>query len=223
MEYIAIAVAAFFIAILIGITGVKAQTEKQKGVSPEITLTEAKNVKRADIQQRLQKLADSKPPAVNKTGAMCYSTAAPPQKVQYICPKCGEKTLYTLAKENEEGSDWRLNNFIEYELDFCRREAKAIKGISLSLDESQFCKKCTPDLKSPKLAVVVNYEGEKKPHRVEGITRSDLQLIAEFLSGSDVHTDEYDCETPLKKHVKRLSELLGVDIKLEKSTEEKTE
>lgn len=219
MEYIAIAVAAFFIAILIGITGIKAQTEKQNTESHEITVVSKKSAKREDIKQRLQKLADSKAPVLNKMGAMCYEMAGPPETVQYICPKCGEKTHYTLGKDGEEGSDWHVNNFIEYELEPCRRAIKAIKGLDIRLDELQFCRKCSPDVKSPKLAIVITYEGEKEPHRVEGISRNDIQLIAEFLSGSNKHTDEYDCETPLKNHAKRLSELLGVEVKIDREKE----
>ena len=223
MEYILIAVAAFFIAIFIGITGVKGQIIKEKPKTPEITVTEAKSVKRADIQQSLQKLAASKPPEVNKMGAMCYEMSGPPETAQYVCPKCGEKTLYKLGKDEDARKNYAVNNFIEYELDSCRRAAKSIKGINLTLDESQFCKKCSPDVKSPKLAIVINYEGEKEPHRVEGITCNDLQLIAEFLSGADVHVSDNDAETPLKNYTKRLSELLGVEVKIEKEKEEKIE
>jgi hypothetical protein len=91
-----------------------------------------------------------------------------------------------------------------------RRLAGTVSGLELSLDETEFCKKCAPDAETPKLTLVVRYPGEKEPHRTRGVSVNDLKLIREFLAGKKKHTYSNDAEEPLKKHVDRIGELLGL-------------
>jgi len=212
MGYIAIAIAVFFLAILLGFSsGCKKNSnreyEKQKMVMSE----KAGFIHRSDIHNVLIALSKTEPPKNLRVGAQCYSTEGPSSVVQYVCPKCGEKTLYKLS---EVADTLCINSFIERELESCRRIVKAIKNLNIILDESQYCRKCSPNVKSPKLALIVKYSDEEALHRCEEITIDDLRLLNEFLSGEYKHVSDYDAETPLKNHVKRLSELLGVEIEL---------
>ena len=66
-------------------------TEQQK--TPILT--------RLELENRLKKLAESEPPKELFMGAMCYDMAAPPARVEYVCPDCGEKTFYVQDYENK--------------------------------------------------------------------------------------------------------------------------
>lgn len=223
MVYIAIAVAAFLMAVFIEFSGVRAQiTVPEKPKVSDVTTAETKTLKRADIKQRLEALAKSKAPEIKQMSAMCYDTAGPPRTANYICPKCGEKTLYKLE---DGGKDTNICQKI-FSIEGARHLAKSVKNLSIELDESQFCRNCSPDVKSPQLNLIVKYEGDKE-HRVNNISDEDMKLIYEFSLGLDIHT-MMNSETmttdqsPIKNHIKRLSELLGVEVEIpEKTTNEK--
>ena len=79
---------------------------------------------------------------------------------------------------------------------------------SLSLDESQFCRKCSPGTKDPKLVLKIQYD-DGKTRNVAGISPEDLQLLTELFSGELVHDTGMMGEKPLKDYGERLRELLG--------------
>jgi hypothetical protein len=157
------------------------------------------------LQARLKKLAGSPTPANLNMGAKCYEIAAPPDRVDYVCPKCGQRTLYT----REQG----LQDAVRLEIPEARRLVKEIRGIEVKLDESQFCRTCSPSVSEPQLILLVGVPGQKDPHRVEGVAANDLKLLKEFLQGSDRHKGDNDRETPLKDHIDRIEELLGIGPK----------
>jgi hypothetical protein len=80
----------------------------------------------------------------------------------------------------------------------------------VSLDESEFCRKCSPAVTSPGLILVVRFREEAVSHRFQGVTPDDLVLIREFAVGSDRHCSSNDAETPMKAHMDRLAKLLGI-------------
>jgi len=155
---------------------------------------------REEIARRLKTLAASEPPKNLSMGAMCYAPRVyEPKKAEYVCPKCGSKTAYPGHME-----------FIINDIPTCRRYVKEIRQIALQLDESQFCRKCSPSVKSPSLVLVVSYPGEKKSYRFSGVNGNDLLLIQEFLEGKAAHRGERDSETPLKSNMERIQQLLGI-------------
>lgn len=160
------------------------------------------SLSRDALKKYLRQLANSQPPTKLAIGAMCYEVAAMPNRSEYVCPECGEKTLYTSGPEN-----WIIQNLSNY-----RRRAKLITKLSVELDESQFCKKCSPEVTKPHIALIIRYPNESKEHRISHITENDLKLISEFLAGKKKHILDNDAEEPLKKHVKRLEVLLGVKL-----------
>lgn len=155
------------------------------------------------IKEKLELLASTPAPEELSMGAMCYKVAAPPNRTEYICPLCGERTVYT---EN-------LARFIERELPVCRTLADSIRGIDLVLDEKTFCKKCSPEAEKPELCIHTKYAGESVENTVCDINSNDMQLLYEFMKGKWTHKDDYDNETPLKDYTERLSQLLGVSEK----------
>lgn len=101
----------------------------------------------------------------------------------------------------------------------CRRVINEIKCLNIELDEAEFCKSCSPKVESPKLNIVVRFRTEDNSHRVRGIDRIDLQLIAEFLEGSNKHIlsmEEANIvkvkEQPLKNYIDRIKVLLNVSL-----------
>jgi len=152
----------------------------------------------------LRELARSDAPKDLAPGAMCYAPTVPKLyvKTEYVCPKCGEKTLHAAP-----GAVRLLDEL----LPACRRRIQQLTQLPAQLDESQFCRKCSPDVKTPALYLVLQFADEAAPRRVKDVDADDLVLLAEFFAGKKKHGDAIGAETtPLKNHVRRLAELLGV-------------
>ncbi|GEM_PF-599325 len=172
--------------------------------SPSPTLL-THSLSKEEIVQRLKKLSQSPPPKDLKMGAKCYDMAGPPARIDYVCPRCGEKTLYTNDSKDRRASTF----FLQYELSECRRMAKDIQAISIELDEHEYCRKCSPGTKEPLLILKVRYPGKEGVTVTRGITKDDLKLIREFIAGSDRHEGEQGREAALKQYLPRLQQLLG--------------
>ena len=156
-----------------------------------------KGLNRQQIQQMLQRVATAKPPAP-KMGAMCYDMAAPPNRAEYVCPVCGEKTLYTQQQARR----------VSWELETCRRLMKEIASSAVTLDESSWCKKCQPDAKEPALALRLRFD-DGTTRTVEKVNPEQLRLLRDFLGGKLLVKGETDMETPLKDKLGELEKLLG--------------
>lgn len=168
---------------------------------------------REEIAKRLRMLAQSPAPTELSFGAMCYKTSMPPDRAEYVCPTCGERTLYALAEAAKEGDrpvQDRILRIIQKDLDSCRRLVKHLLPWKARLDESSLCASCTPVAKKPALALTLTFS-DGTTHRVESVSSADLKLLKEFAEGSRKHYGERDSETALKDHVDRLAFLLGVN------------
>jgi hypothetical protein len=179
--------------------------EKTPAPAAGITTNAIKGLSRAEIQQKLRKLAETPPPTKLKHGAACYDMAVPPKRAEYVCPKCGEKTLYTN----------QMAQVADRDLDRARWNFKSLQQAvneNIALDESQFCRKCSPEVKDPKLVLKIAF-ADGKPQSVVGVTPDDLLLLTEFFSGKLAHDAGMAGEKPLKDYSKRLRELLGVEAK----------
>lgn len=158
--------------------------------------------KRSAIKEKLEALANSPAPTELNPGAMCYAAMQERDSLEYICPKCGERTLYT------EGLGW----FVRRDLPLCRSLADSISAINIQLDESQYCKKCSPDIKTPQLCMTYKLADDENETHKCGISQYDLQIMKEFMQGKIKHKDSQDGETPLKDFLPRLQELFGITI-----------
>ena len=167
------------------------------------------------IEEKLNNLANTPPPTDLSFGAMCYSIAISSiDKFSYICPICSEKTIYNKNKI-DENDWWNVKNVLEYGLASCRREIEKVNGINIKLDESQFCGHCSPKIEKPELCLLVNIGGESDTTEVCDINYMDIRKIQEFLNGSLTHKTSNDGETPLVNDIDRISDLLGLEYKLQ--------
>jgi hypothetical protein len=190
------------------------------GEPPPAVSTEAvKSLDRGEIRGMLKKLADTPPPKQGKVSfAMCYSTVPPPTRADYICPKCGERTVYDAGEKTSplERAEHGTVEVVNWGIKVCRRDVEQLRkvvGGAISLDESQFCRKCSPKASSPKLLLRIAYK-DGKSRDIENITHDDLRILHDFFAGRLLTKDDRDFESPLKDRLPRLQELLGV--KLEK-------
>jgi hypothetical protein len=151
--------------------------------------------------------------------AMCYDTTFPPDRVEYVCPSCGEKTLYA-RREPEEESSIQIEDIMRsldkqraqayYRLEDigeCRRAIKKIQGIKAELDESQFCRQCRPNVADPVLLLKVHYGNVCKI--TPDVRHRDLILLIDFMEGK---LQTSGGEAALADHLPRLEELLGVKM-----------
>lgn len=205
MWYIILAIIIAGSALFVGLFGC-ANPSKSSGSINDTNQTPLDTIKglfsKQQIKEKLEMLANTPAPELLKSGAMCYKVAAPPNRTEYVCPLCGERTLHT---DNNA-------RFIERELPVCRTLTDSIGGIDLILDEKLFCKKCSPDSKEPSLCIHTKFAGDTTANTICDIDSNDMQLLYEFMKGKLTHSDDYDNETPLKNYTERLSELLGVKI-----------
>jgi predicted RNA-binding Zn-ribbon protein involved in translation (DUF1610 family) len=106
-------------------------------------------------------------------GAMCYEPVAMPQVAEYVCPVCGEKTVY-------EGSEARL---VEFELPEARRimgEMAAVTDLEMELDESRFCQACDEEgVETPEMVLRVQWDDGREVSNVVSVT--DLRMLRGFL------------------------------------------
>ncbi len=172
-----------------------------KPINPPDSITG--NYSKEEVQKKLKKLASSPAPVVLKPGAMCYSVAMPPATAEYVCPHCGEKTVYTESYVYT----------VQYDIASCRTLVKNMPGLKVELDESAFCRKCSPNVENPSLNIKVYYSGETTPYIAKGVSSNDLQLMYEFLNGEKKHEGGASGESPLKNFTERLEYLLGIDLK----------
>jgi ribosomal protein L37AE/L43A len=164
---------------------------------------------KSQIELKLKNLAETPPPKELAFGAMCYSPALIEEtSYEYICPECGEKTIY---KNVFTESNYYVE---ENDIASARRAVKAIKGLNIKLDESQFCSHCrSTEVERPTLCLLVNIAGESDTTKVCGVTYHDLILLNDFLNEKPTYFDDYDYEHALVDEQYRIEEMLGIKAK----------
>ncbi len=134
-------------------------------------------------------------------GAMCYSPVALPDRVEYVCPVCGERTFFS----QYEGS------FVQWELPAMRRMVSEMEDngfFDLSLEET-FCSHCAAGDSTGEVRLLVIYaEGDtvRTP-----VCLNDLQMINGLVRGELSYTQSNDAQSPLKSSLDRLRTILGVE------------
>lgn len=175
-------------------------TDGGTNVATMVTARQVKGLNRAQLKSLLQRIATTPEPQP-VMGAMCYKPAMPPKVAEYICPACGEKTVFT---EKEA-------RFIHWELTRCRNLLQEIRPSSadaLALDETACCRKCRPATSTPSLTLVVHFD-DGTTRRITPISAEQLRLLRDFLAGRLAVKGATDGEVPLKAHLPELENLLG--------------
>lgn len=191
----------FGIACLLGVS-CSDNTPMRSDTKTQITRQNIRSLSREQIQEKLRILESSQLPPEPQIGAMCYAVAGHPSRAEYVCPKCGEKTLYS----NNSAK------FIARQLEACRREFKMLQGmpeLSLTLDESSFCAHCKPEFRPHQLVLTVNY-ADGSSRTSTPISLDDLRILRSFMNGDALYETSSNGPRPLKNEIPRLRELLGV-------------
>lgn len=186
------------------LSGCKKPAEISETLAPAITVKKVKSLSKVKLLEMLANIESQDAP-LPKMGAMCYEVAAPPQRVEYVCPICSEKTLYT--DDN--------TYVISMDLQTCRREIEQIKKISeleITLDESTYCRKCSPDVKKPALVLNIKY-ADGTTHTKKDVSSHHLRVLRDFLKGNLSYETFNDGTYPLKNEAPRLRRLLGLENK----------
>lgn len=202
MWYIAGACFLLVVSAAAGFTrSLRASEIKSAAEGAAISSTSIKALSRNQINDLISRLEKEESPEP-VMGAMCYAPMMVPSVAEYICPTCGEKTLYSDSN----------TAFIEWTLDDCRRRAESINAITdfeILLDESLFCDFCSPEPgHEPYLVLrVVTETGEEVANAVQAV---DLMRLESFLSGNLYFTTSNDGQMPLLEGAGRIRLLLGL-------------
>ncbi len=134
-------------------------------------------------------------------GAMCYSTVAPPDRVEYICPVCGERTFYGQSEAAR----------IQWELPAMRRMVEEWSGngfFEASIEET-YCSNCNPADSTGETRLVLVYSEGDTVRTAVGMT--DLQMITGLLNGELSYETNNESIAPLKGNTERLRAILGIE------------
>lgn len=166
---------------------------------------EAAEVSRDDLAKKLQALEKAPAPTKLAPGAMCYKPAGMAPRIDFVCPKCGEKTLYVRGTGSEAMA--AMHNAATY-----RRQIKEIQGLGLpcTLDETAFCQKCGKEAQEKAFVLEIAWPG-RPAHRAILENSDDLLLVLAFLQGKDRYDAGPSGEKALKESLPRIYKLLGIE------------
>jgi len=189
------------VIVLLGLGGLacRSSASAAPGGDPGRASGEIAALPESAIDSLLARLETEKAPEPTM-GAMCYSPVAMSDSNEYVCPVCGERTVY--------GYD--LGWFLQYDLPGCREDAGAIDASDLldaELDESDFCGHCSPGVEDPALRLAIRYGDGTEI--VNEVSRRDLMMLRGFLSGELYFVADREATEPLQPHLERIRQLLG--------------
>ena len=168
-----------------------------------------RTLKRAELVERLKKLAESETPKDLSSGAMCYVPVSLfERKEEKLCPEC--KRAMKVGEKDEI-----LN---AYNVPLKRIQDQ---GVDAKLILPDHCPKCGFGLQEGKILLEIKYPDQPKPVRVEPERpsriilgkASELEMMALFLQGKDRYLAGPGAEAALKDKVERLEELFGIKEK----------
>lgn len=197
------------LAVLLGGVLLAMQAVRAQGGpgEPGITVERMVQASNAEIERMLGEV-EARPAPEQKMGAMCYEMVMPSPVTEYVCPACGEKTLYPVAKD-----PWQtpLNHLEDLRRVQAEAQVEAAKrGAAVELDEKAYCRNCGPAVVDVPAAVLVVRTPDGRQARTEVFTADDLRLLRDFFAGKDVKVGPQDDETPLKRSLPRLRNLMGL-------------
>ena len=137
-----------------------------------------KPLTKEQLEARLRKLAEAPPPKPEQPAAMCYKMARPPDTADYVCPRDGSRTHY---------SDDISTAGQVLEVEALRDEAERLPGVAARIDDSEFCRKCTPKPPDQPTAILIVTLPDGTEHRKRGVGLGDMQILREFLAGKTAH------------------------------------
>jgi len=118
----------------------------------------------------------------------------------YVCPVCGERTarVYAGYTGNAEGRG------APPDIGECRRLFADIPTkAGMKLDESAYCRKCSPRVRTPSPALLVT-TARGQTRRVRHVTADDLRQLADYFAAPEA------TRQTLRKESARLRKPLGL-------------
>lgn len=176
--------------------------------APAITRRAFRSMSRADVEKKLQNIATQKAP-IPLMVATCYKVAVAPNRAEYVCPVCGEKTLYT-----DNTAQFINRNLEKARIEFAN--LKKVTDLQIELDESSLCKKCHPETLDRTLVLKITY-ADGSAHEYPKVLPDDLIMLRFFFCDCLTYLDSRNHEESIKPKLPRLRELLGMkDEKVKK-------
>jgi predicted RNA-binding Zn-ribbon protein involved in translation (DUF1610 family) len=201
MQNLAIALVALLtLSALLGAVGLKAGSFLRRSPCDRLTSARLKSMSHSEVEKLLARVQSSDQPDPVE-GAMCYAVMPYSQTAEYVCPACGEKTVY--------GSDlsWLVSRSIP-SARRCIEQIGARTDLEVTLDETAFCSSCSDGGASPSLLLRVVYEEGDTVY--SDVTDFDLQLLAGLFSDQLCYTTSNDGRMPLQPYLERMREMLGL-------------
>ena len=157
---------------------------------------ETQTLRRAELVERLQQLAESKPPE-RLVRAMCYEMVYVERK-ELPCPAC-ERTMI-LGEKDEI--------LREHHVPLKRIQDQKVNA---KLIVPEHCAECGFGLKEEKFQLEIKYADQREAVRIELEDAFELELMALFLEGQDRVDKGQRGEEALKDDVQRLRQLFGIE------------
>lgn len=202
MWYIAVLAIVLTAGAFAGASRLKSSSQFQKDLFPVGTgIRSLESLSMEQINTLLARLEQEEPPEP-VFGAMCYGPVAIPDSAEYICPDCGEKTIY----------NGNMSSFFQWELETARRLAEYIDAstdFSVQLDETLYCDYCSPE-QGEDPSMLLRVMDESGVETVNRVTVTDLRMLDSFLQGRLYWVTDNDGQQPLKDHAERMALLLGM-------------
>jgi hypothetical protein len=165
------------------------------------------------LEQRLKELSETEYSGKISYGAMCYSPYLGVSNTKdYKCPVCGYKT------KQDDHIIWIIKDI--------RTIVAQIKnaGYDVTLDEQEFCNKCSNKQESshflwddevtgnkyPELKFKIRYTPDSKYHVAKSNIVSDYKCVLEFFKGNDFYLGYHDMTEPIHYNIKVLQKMLGI-------------
>ena len=164
------------------------------------------------IEKLLAELAKKPAPEELKFGAMCYSPRIFSERIEYICPDCGAKTIHDFNRGRE-------NFHIQKVLESSRRLVKEIQalGLNINFDERSMCDECRAQMdlvpKTGELYAEITLNGKTTRSLLKHSEYYPVELVKlkAFLEGKQVWPTSNDGESLLLPELPRIRQLLGLD------------
>lgn len=194
MVGIALLAAALVSGITLGRTGRAAA-----GLWKRPVVDRLKEMSWHEVERLLDRVAKEPEPA-STMGAMCYAAVALPEVAEYVCPVCGEKTLYSSSEARTVSSEIPAapSQFAMLQ---------QVSDLEMRLDETGFCSYCSPDTTDLRLVLEITYSDGRRVSSV--VTAQDLSYLVGLFGDGLSYSTWNDGREPLKPHLERLREILG--------------
>ena len=166
-----------------------------------------KGTTRKELVERLQKLAESKPPTDLDPGAMCYDMISP-EKVEKPCPDCGRTMTVGEMEEFLSKYNVPLKRLQSQSLDAKLIFPEHCPTCGFGLESLGMAKWSKNEWEKRRLQLEIKYPDHPTPVRAVLDGAYELEIMVLFLQGSDRWGN--GVERAMKDEVDRLKKLFGL-------------